>query len=64
MGTDIEGTVFTIVAHTRAPKALGEGGSRATSDGNIEETSRSGNDRTIVAKLHDERMVDRYSIFV
>ena len=64
MGADIEGAILMIVTCARAPKTLSEGGSGATSDGNIEETSRSGNDRTIVAKLHDKGTVDSYSIFI
>ena len=64
MGTDVEGAVLAIVTCARAPKALGEGGSGATRDGNVEEAGRSGNDRTIVTESHDERSVDSYSIVV
>ena len=39
VGTDVEGTVFVIVACTRALKAFSEERSRATSNGNIEEAS-------------------------
>ena len=49
MGTDVERAVLTIVTCARAPKALGEGGSGATSDGNIEEASGGRDDGTIVA---------------
>ena len=64
MGADVEGTIFVIVTCARALKALGEGGSGATSDGNVEETSGSQDNGTIVVKLHDERPIDRDSIFV
>ena len=64
MGTDIEGAVLTIVTCARALKALSESRGRVTRDGNIKEVSRSGNDGTIVTELHNERMVDRHSIFI
>ena len=39
VGTDVEGTVFAIVACTRVLKAFGESRSGATSNGDVEETS-------------------------
>ena len=64
MGTDVEGAILTIVTYARAPKALGESRSGVTRDGNIEEVSRSGDDRMIVSELHDERTIDSHSIFI
>ena len=64
MGTDVEGTVFTIVTCTMTPKTLGQSGSGATSDRDIKEASRSREDRTIVTKLYHERTVCVHSIFV
>ena len=62
--TDVLGAVFSIVTCIRAPKAFSEGRSGAISDGNIEEASRSRDNRMIVAHLHDKGVVDSYSIFV
>ena len=64
VGTDVEGAVLVIVICARAPKTLGEGGSGATRDGNIEEAGRGGNDWMIVTESHDERMVGQHSIVV
>ena len=64
MGTDIEGTVLTIVTYARALKALGESRSGATRDRDIEEASRGGDDRTIVSELNNKRTVDIHSIFI
>ena len=64
VGTDVEGAVLMIVTCASALKALGEGGSRATRDGNIEEVGRSRDDGTIVAELHDKRAVSSHSIIV
>ena len=48
MGTGVEGAVLMIVTCTRAPKALGECGSRATRDRDVKEAHWGGNDWTIV----------------
>ena len=64
MGTDIEGTVLTIVTCARALKALGEGGGRAARDRDVEEASGGRDDRMIISKLHDERTINVDSIFI
>ena len=64
VGTDIEGTVFMIVACIRAPKAFSEGRSRAMSNRDIEEASGSRDDWTIVTNSYDKRLIVSYCIFV
>ena len=64
MGTDVEEAVLMKVTCARAPKALGESGSRAARDRDVEEASGSRNYRTIVSKLHDERAINSHSIFI
>ena len=49
---DVEGAVFAIVTCTMAPKTFSQSGSGATSDRDVKEAGRSGEDRTIVAKLY------------
>ena len=64
VGTDVEGAVLAIVTCASALKALGEGRSGATRDGNVEEAGRSGDDGTIVAKSHDKRAISSHSVVV
>ena len=64
MGTDVEGTVFAIVACTRALKAFSESGTGATSNGDVEEMSGGRDDRAIVANLYDKRLIVGYCVFI
>ena len=64
MGAGVEGAVLAIVTCTRAPKALGERGSGAMRDGDVEEAGWGRDDRTIVSQLYDERAVDVHSILI
>ena len=64
VGTDILGTVFSIVACTRAPKAFGEEGSGMTSNGNIEEASGGRDDWAIVTNSYNKGLVASYCILI
>ena len=64
MRADIEGTVFSIVTCTMAPKAFGQGRSGAASDGNIKEASWSREDRTIITELYNEGAIGVHSVLV
>ena len=44
MGTDIEGTILSIVTEIVTPKALGEGGCWSTTDGDMDNSSGGGED--------------------
>ena len=64
VGADVEGAILAIVTCARAPKTIGERGSRATRDGYVKEVCWGGNDRTIVSQLYDKRAISVHSILV
>ena len=64
VGTDVEGTVFTIVTCTMAPKTFSKHGGGAASDWDVKKVSWGGEDRTIVTELYHKRAICIHSIFI
>ena len=64
MRTDVLGAIFLIVTCTRALKAFGKGGSRVTSNGDIEEVSGGRDDWTIIANSHNKGLIVGYCVFI